>query len=73
MLRRAGGGCHEASRMQGAQIESAAESIGERGEISGCIYRTAYLRKLKAWSSATSLAQEQEQITAALDFLLQGH
>ena len=37
-LRHTGGGSHEQSRVKGAQIESAVESVGERGQVSRCVF-----------------------------------
>src|SRR3546814_11423869 len=37
-LRHTGGGSHEQSRVKRAQIESAVESEGERGQVSRCVF-----------------------------------
>src|SRR3546814_2903516 len=37
-LRHTGGGSHEQSRVKRAQIESAVESVGERGQVSRCVF-----------------------------------
>src|SRR3546814_20608589 len=37
-VRHTGGGSHEQSRVKRAQIESAVESVGERGQVSRCVF-----------------------------------